>query len=345
MKKRTFTLTYIAQMLDAKVVNSSNPDAVIISGISTLSEAESKHITFLSNPSYKKHLVDTQAAAVMLHPSMEGQYQGVALILTDPYVGFAKVSQLFDLSPSVKSGIHPSAVVDETAVIGEDVCVGANVYIGKHVKIGAGCEIGANCTILDFTVIGENTTLHASVNIYHSVQVGSQCRFHSGSVIGADGFGYAPDNGMWHKIAQLGSVVIGDNVEVGANTTIDRGAIENTIVGNNVILDNHVMIAHNVIIGEGTAMAGMSGIAGSSTVGRNCIIAGGAAISGHIEVTDNVHIMAKALVSKSIKISGAYASGTTAAPIREWRKSATRFKQLDSMAKRITHLENDHKKG
>ncbi|MEH6447615.1 MAG: UDP-3-O-(3-hydroxymyristoyl)glucosamine N-acyltransferase [Oleispira sp.] len=343
MTLRSISLADIAEKIGATLVTSlgAKDDQISVSGIATLELAHANEVTFLANPSYRKQLATTQAAAVILHPDMQAECPVSALVMNNPYVGFARLSQLFDNLPAQAAFIHPSATIAATADIAEDASIAANVVIGEYVHIGSGTRIGANSVISDHSMIGEECVLHANVVMYHDVVIGNDCILHSGCVIGADGFGFAPDSGKWIKIAQLGGVRIGNQVEIGANTTIDRGALGNTQIGNGVKLDDQIMIAHNVVIGDHCAIAGTSGIAGSTTLGRNCTIAGGVGIVGHIDITDGVHITGMTLVSKSIKEAGVYSSGTAMMPANEWRKSATRFRQLDDMARRLKKLEKN----
>jgi len=341
MTQRSISLADIAEKIGATLVTKivPNDNELLVSGISTLALANAEQITFLANPSYRKQLAVTRAAAVILHPDMQDECPVSALVMMNPYMGFAKLSQLFNNLPAQAAFIHPSASIAASADIAEDVSIAANVVIGEHVQVGSGTRIGANSVISDHSVIGEQCLLHANVVIYHDVVIGNDCIFHSGCVLGADGFGFAPDAGQWVKIAQLGGVRIGNQVEIGANTTVDRGALGNTQIGNGVKLDNQVMIAHNVVIGDNCAIAGTAGIAGSTTLGKNCTLAGGVGVVGHVNIADGVHITGMTLVSKSIKESGVFSSGTAMMPASEWRKSATRFRQLDDMARRLKKLE------
>lgn len=339
MTQVTVTLADVAKKIGAKLVASD--EQLIVTGIGTLEDSSAEQVTFLANPSYRKLLATTKAAAVIIHPDMLDECTVAALVMNNPYVGFAKLSQIFDNLPPQNPGVHSTAVVADSAVLAEGVSIAANAVIGKHVHIGENSRIGPGAVVGDHTVIGARALLHANVVFYHDIVVGDDCIFHSGCVIGADGFGFAPDGGKWHKIAQIGGVQIGHRVEVGANTTIDRGALDNTKIGNDVKLDNQVMIAHNVVIGDGCAIAGTAGIAGSTTLGKNCTVAGGVGIVGHIEITDGVHITGMTLVSKSVKEPGVYSSGTAIMPAAEWRKSAARFRQLDDMARRLKQLEKN----
>lgn len=339
MTKVAITLAEIAEKIGATLI--ADDAQILVSGIGSIDSATSQQVTFLANASYRKQLSSSQAAAVIVHPDLQAECPTAALIMNNPYMGFAKLSQLFDNQPTQAAGIHPSAVIADSATIAADVSIGANAVIGEYVEVHAGCRIGPGCVVGDHSIIGADSLLHANVVFYHDVVVGKNGIFHSGCVIGADGFGFAPDAGKWQKIAQLGGVRIGDRVEVGANTTIDRGALGDTQIGNDVKLDDQIMIAHNVVIGDGCAIAGTAGIAGSTTLGKNCTIAGGVGIVGHIDITDGVHITGMTLVSKSITEPGVYSSGTAIMPANEWRKSAARFRQLDEMARRLKKLEKN----
>ena len=337
MTSFAISLADIAEKIGAELVASNGQS--IITGIGSLDNATATQVSFLANPSYRKQLVDSSAAAVILHPDMVDECPVAALVMNNPYMGFAKLSQLFDNLPPQVVGIHPTVIIADSAEIAEGVSIAANVVIGDHVQIAAGTRIGAGCIINEHSIIGKNTLLHANIVIYHDVIIGENCIVHAGCIIGADGFGFAPDAGSWVKIAQLGGVRIGNNVEIGANTTIDRGALGNTEIGNGVKLDNQIMIAHNVIIGDDCALAGTVGIAGSSTLGKRCTLAGGVGIAGHLNLTDDVHVTGMTMITKSVTEAGTYSSGTAMMPLKEWRKSATRFRQLDDMARRLKKLE------
>ena len=334
-----FTLSELAQRLGAELKGNGDQ---IITGLNTLKSASATQVSFLANASYRSQLADTKAAAVIVNEQMAGEVPCAALVVANPYLVFAQLSQIFDNRPVMVSGIHPSATIAASAQVAEDVKIAANVSIGEHCVIGAGTEIGAGTVIGDHCVLGTDCLLRANVTLYHDVVLGDRVRIHSGAVIGADGFGFAPDKGQWHKIAQLGGVRIGNDVEIGANTCVDRGALGDTVIGDHVILDNLIQIAHNVKIGDGTAIAAHAAIAGSTIIGRHCTIAGCAGITGHLEICDGVHIAGMTVISKSITEPGAWASGTAQMPMQDWRRSATRFRQLDSMAKRLQQLEKRH---
>lgn len=336
MKKRSYRLGDIASELGAKL--KGNPDTEI-QGLATLQAASRGQIAFLANPSYGRYLSDTSASAVILSQSMAEQCPTNALLLDNPYLGYARLSHWFDPAPVAVPGIHPSAVVassakvPDTACIGPQVVVEDEVVIGENVVVGAGCVIGARCQI------GEQSILRPRVTLAHDVVVGKRCYILSGAVIGSDGFGFANEKGAWHRIAQLGRVILGDDVEVGANTTIDRGALDDTIIGDGVKLDNLIQIAHNVSIGDHSAMAAMVGIAGSTSVGRHCVFGGQSGVAGHLTIADQVHLTGMTLVSGDIREPGVYSSGTSADSNRQWRKNAVRFRQLDALARRLKELE------
>jgi UDP-3-O-[3-hydroxymyristoyl] glucosamine N-acyltransferase len=335
MLKNTQPLGQLAALLDAELHGNEN---LSITGLNTLQNAKSGELAFLANPNYQKYLASTQASAVILKPDMAKGFDGNKLILNNPYLGYAKLTALF-LNTSPSQGLHPSSVIHPEATVASDASIGANSVIEAGCEIGAGAVIGAGCYVGENSIIGERTHLYANVTIYHEVTIGSDSILHSSSVIGADGFGFAPDAGRWVKIHQLGGVVIGDRVEVGAGTTIDRGALDDTVIGDGVILDNQVQIAHNVRIGENSAIAGCTAVAGSTTIGRNCTISGGCCIVGHLTLVDKVHVTAMTLVTKSIRQPGAYSSGTPMSESSVWRKNAVRFGQLNTMAGRLKVLE------
>ena len=337
---QSYSLKQIAEFLGAKV---QGDDSTSISGLGTLSSASVNDLAFVSNPKYIDQLAETQAGAVILAPSLADKYQGNCLLVDDAYLSYAKISVWFDRAPKAQEGIHPSACIDSSAIIGNQVSIGPNVVIEAHAKIGKGSVIKANTVIGGRSEIGKNALIAANVTIYHDVRIGDRVTIHSGAVLGADGFGFAPNGGNgWQKISQIGGVVIGDDVEIGASTTVDRGAINDTLIGNNVILDNHVQIAHNAIIGDNCAMAAYAGVAGSTVLGKNCILAAGAHVVGHASLCDNVHVMAHSLVFKDIKDPNSYSNGalplmTTA----EWSKNSVRLGQLNLLSKRLKKLEKE----
>jgi UDP-3-O-[3-hydroxymyristoyl] glucosamine N-acyltransferase len=306
-----------------------------ISAVNTLKMAKEGEISFLSNRHYAYQLPDTNASAVILSPEDFKNCPTNALVSETPYLAYAKIAK--HLYPKVKLSGH----IDKTAVIGEDcnlddsVLISANVVIGNNVIINSGSYIGPGCFIADNVEIGEKSTLLANVTICHSVVLGKNVKLHPGVVIGADGFGMAQEEGQWLNIPQIGSVKIGDNVDVGANSTIDRGAIEDTVIATGVKIDNQVQIGHNVIIDEHTAIAGCTGIAGSTVIGKRCMIGGAVSISGHIQIVDDVIITGMSGVANSIKSPGVYSSGIPITDNRTWRRNIIRFKNLDALFKKI----------
>lgn len=332
----SYRLGDIAAELGAEL--RGDPD-IEISGLATLQGAASGQIAFLANPSYASHLAGTRASAVIVAPAQADRCPGNALLIDNPYFAYATLSHWFEPTPAATPGIHPSAVVAssawiaDTASIGPQAVIEEDVVIEEGVVVGAGAIIGARCQV------GSHSTLRPRVTLAHDVVVGKRCHILSGAVLGSDGFGFANEKGVWHRIAQLGGVVLGDDVEVGANTTIDRGALDDTVIGNGVKLDNLIQIGHNVSIGDHSAMAAMVAIAGSTRVGSHCVFGGASAIAGHLTLADQVHLTGTTMVTRDIPEPGLYSSGTGTDTNRQWRKNAVRFRQLDSMARRIKELE------
>lgn len=336
MKSLAFTLCELAERLGATLRGAADKQ---ITGLATLQDAGSEQLSFLANPQYRKYLDQTHAGAVLLKAADAEGYSGDALVVADPYLAYASLSHLFDRKPVAAPGIHPSAVVADDAVIDPSASIGPCAVIESGARIAAHVTIGAHCVIGARTTVGEGGWLAPRVTLYHDVSIGKRVVIQSGAVIGGEGFGFANQKGVWQKIAQIGGVTIGDDVEIGANTTVDRGALADTLIGNGVKLDNQIMVAHNVQIGDNTAMAGCVGISGSTKIGRNCMIAGGVGMVGHIEVCDNVFVTGMTMVTRSITEPGSYSSGTAMQPAGEWRKSAARIRQLDEMARRLQQLE------
>jgi UDP-3-O-[3-hydroxymyristoyl] glucosamine N-acyltransferase len=332
-----FTLKQLAEHINAKLIGD---ETVAINGIGPLDKAQSGQITFLDNPKYQQFLATTQATAVMLKNEFASQAKTNALIVADPYVAYAKISQLFDDAPKAHVGIHHTAIIGKNCDIEATVSIAAYCVIGDNVKLGKNVRLDAACVLSNDVVIGDNTHLCPGVKIYHKVTIGQGCLLHSGAVVGSDGFGNANDKGRWCKIYQLGAVTIGNDVEIGANTTIDRGALGNTILEDGVRLDNLVQIGHNVRIGAHTAIAGCTGIAGSTDIGRHCMIGGAVGIAGHIKIADRVILTGKSAVGQSITKSGIYASGFPATEHREWWRIVMRIFRIDEIVKRLKALED-----
>lgn len=332
----SYTLAEIAEHIGATV---KGDETCIVSSLATLVTAKTGQIAFLANSKYRQQVEQTNASAVIIAEADATICKTNALIMKNPYMGYALVAQLLDTTPKPSSSIHSSAVIDSSASIGNDVSIGANSVIEAGVKLEDGVSIGANCFIGINAVIGKNTALWSNISVYHSVIIGRNCLIHANSVIGADGFGYANDNGKWIKIPQLGSVIIGNKVEIGASTTVDRGALEDTVIEDGVILDNQIQIAHNARIGENTAIAGCTVVAGSATVGKNCTIGGMAAINGHISIADGTYITGMSMVMKGTDKPCVLSSGMPAVVNKEWHKMNARMRKLDSMFKRVASVE------
>ncbi|HEX2520222.1 MAG TPA: UDP-3-O-(3-hydroxymyristoyl)glucosamine N-acyltransferase [Castellaniella sp.] len=323
-----------------------------IAGIGSLSSAGATEISFLSNPKLHGQLDDCRAAAVILRPQDWESFRArhpdavpwIAVLCAQPYLMYALLAQWFDHHrlAGLPRGIHPSAVVADDAVLEEGVSVGplavieAGVHLEAGVRVGAGCVIGPGC------VVGRDSLLHAHVTLYHGVRIGARAILHAGVVLGADGFGFAPDprtQGAWAKIAQLGGVRIGDDVEIGANTTVDRGAVEDTVLGNGVKLDNLIMIGHNCRIGDHTAMAACVGVAGSTTMGQRCMIGGAAMLGGHITLGDDVHISGGTAVTSDILKAGRYTGVFPVAEHTAWQHNAAAIGQLAQLRRRVRAVE------
>ena len=316
--KSHYTLAELAAILGAEL---QGDPSCIITSIATLRNAQTGQITFLDNVRYRKYLAGTQASAVILASPNLTECNTNALIYNNPYLAYSKVATLFECAPTNKVGIHPSAIIGENCEIDATASIGPLSVIGNNVTIGENVNIGAGCVISDRSRIGANSRLWPRVTIYHDVHIGQRVIIHSGVVVGSDGFGFAQDKGVWHKVPQLGGVIIGDDVEIGANTTIDRGALENTIIHEGVKIDNLVQIAHNVSIGAHTAIAGCVGIAGSTSIGKYCAIGGAVGIGGHISITDRVMLTGGTIATQSINEPGIYSSGTVVAqPALKWKK-------------------------
>lgn len=310
-----------------------------ISGVGTLAKAKQGEITFLASPKYRMYLAETNASAVVITPGELNDCKVAALVCSDPKLVMAQAVRLLYPFKSVQPMQHPTALIGKDCEIHPHSHIGPHCVIGDRVKIGANVVIEAGVVIGDDCTIGEGTVFYPRVTVYYGCQIGKNCLLHSGCVIGSDGFGFAKNQTEWFKVPQIGVVKIGDRVEVGANTTIDRGAIEDTEIANDVILDNQIQIGHNVKIGEGTAIAACSGIAGSTVIGKHCLIGGGSRINGHINITDFVIIVGCTNVAQSISTKGAYGSGISANDIKSWKKNLARFHQLDELAMRLIELE------
>ena len=311
---------------------------LVISGLATLDAAGPQQLSFLANPKYRGQLAATRAGAVILAPEAVADCPVAAIVTEQPYLYFARVSQWLVDVPQPHAGVHPTAVVESpvpaSSAIGPQVWVGPDVEIGENVVIGAQCRIAAGAQI------GADSFLYPGVTIYHACQIGRRAILHSGVVIGADGFGFAREkSGAWVKIAQTGRVLIGDDVEIGANTTIDRGALDDTVLEDGVKLDNQIQIGHNVRIGAHTALAGCVGVAGSARIGARCTVGGGAVILGHLSLADDVNVSSGTLVAKSIATAGSYTGTVPFMPHDAWLKNFSHLRHLDAMTDKIRALE------
>lgn len=335
---RKYSLSDLSARFDLELRGDGN---CLVDGVGTLKSAGAKQITFLANPCYRKDLATTRAGAVILQESDVSACHGNCLIAADPYLAYARLAALFDTRPPANVGIHKTAVIDASATIGKDVSIGPHVVVGADCKIGNGCTIKAG-TVLDGACrIGANSCLHANVTLGYGVTLGLRVIVHPGAVIGADGFGIAFADDHWVKVPQLGSVVIGDDCEIGCNTTIDRGALGDTVLEEDVRIDNLCQIAHNVYIGAHTAIAGTSAISGSTKVGKYCLLGGRAGLGGHLEIADKTTIAGGSAVSRSITEPGTtWSSQFKAQPAQDWHRNLARFRKLGAMAARIRKLEN-----
>jgi UDP-3-O-[3-hydroxymyristoyl] glucosamine N-acyltransferase len=335
-----FTLGDIAAQLGGELIGDP---AQRITRIGPLEGATPSTISFLSNPRYQQQLAQSQAGCVIVAPAMRDAAvaRGATLVLPDPYLGFARLTQWWAqrTRPARAAGVHPSAVVDAGATLGQGASVGPLAVIEAGAVIGDGAEIGAHCFIGADAVIGAQTRLASHVVINHGCRIGARGILHSGVVIGADGFGFAPAQGRWEKIEQLGAVRIGDDVEIGANTCIDRGALDDTVIEDGVKLDNLIQIGHNVRIGAHTVMAGCTGVAGSATIGAHCQIGGAAIILGHLTLGDGVVISAGSAVLRSILKPGQYSGVFPIDDNAAWEKNAATLRQLHSLRDRLRALE------
>lgn len=341
-KGKTFSLAELAAQFGGDVVGDAS---VRISRIASLETAYAGDISFITSRRYAGLLAATRAAAVIVPTELKDATALPRIICDNPYAYYARVCAL--LNPPVRDavGVHERAWVAASAVVGEGVSIGPGAVVDENAEIGAMAQIGAGCYVGRGARIGAATRLHANSVIYHGCVIGERGIVHSGAVIGADGFGMAMDAGQWVKIPQIGRVVIGNDVEIGANTTIDRGALEDTIVEDDVKLDNQIQIGHNCFIGAHTAIAGCVGIAGSVRIGRYCRIGGSAMIIGHLEIADRVEISAGTLVPKSIRTPGKYTAVFPISEHQEWSRNASLIRHLRELRERVRTLAGTGKRG
>lgn len=313
--------------------------SVEIANIASIEDAGPGDLVFLFSSAHRRHLADSKASAVVIREDDSVDCDLPCLISDQPRLAWARIATLFDPLPAPDGAKHVSAIVSADAQIGENVTLGPHSVISSGVKIGDDCTIGAGCTIGEGVQLGEACRLFPNVTIYHNVLLGNRITIHSGAVIGADGFGFEPDNGKLIKIPQIYGVVIGDDVEIGAGTTIDRGALKDTKIGSGVKIDNQVQIGHATSIGRDTAISGCTAIAGSTSIGSNCLIGGAVGIVDNIKITDQVEVTAMSLVSQAITKKGRYSSGTGLMPGNEWKRNIVGFKQLARLLRRVRKLE------
>jgi UDP-3-O-[3-hydroxymyristoyl] glucosamine N-acyltransferase len=306
-----------------------------LTGVATLDSAGPGEIAFLTNPKYRSHLASTRAGAVILGRGDRDATTIPRIVAENPYAYYARAVALFHPERAPVAGVHPTAVVNAGARVAASAEVGPYAIIGSGCVVGEGAVIGAHCSLGEGVAIGAGTRLNPHVTLYAGCSIGSRCILHSGVVVGADGFGMAREAGRWIKIPQVGGVRVGDDVEIGANTTIDRGALDDTVIENGVKLDNQIQVAHNCVIGAHTVIAGCTGISGSVTIGRNCMIGGGVGIVGHLSICDGVTISGFTLVTKSITEPGTYTSGMPFMPHAEWLRNAAHLRHLDELARRV----------
>jgi UDP-3-O-[3-hydroxymyristoyl] glucosamine N-acyltransferase len=326
------TLREIVAKLGGEAVGEA---AAPLTGVATLDSAGPADIAFLANPNYRGRLATTRAGAVILGPGDRDAGRMPRIVAENPYAYYARTVALFHPERKGTPGVHPTAQLAPGATVAASAEVGPYVVIGAGASVGDGAVIGAHCVLGDGVAVGADTRLHPRVTIYERCTLGARCIVHSGVVIGADGFGMAREAGRWLKIPQVGAVRIGDDVEIGANTAIDRGALDDTIVGDGVKLDNLIQVGHNCVIGAHTVIAGCTGISGSVTIGRDCLIGGGVGIVGHITICDGVTISGFSFVTKPITQPGTYTSGMPVMPHGAWLRNAAQLRHLDELARLV----------
>ncbi len=329
----------VRTLADALGIRYSGDGEQVLRSVASVEAAGADCLTFVSRPVFLNRLATSAAGAVVLAPAHAAYAPCAALLADDPYTAYARAAQLLHPPPVMPAGIDASAAVADSARIAADAHIGPQAIVEDEAAIEAGAVIEAGAFVGRSAVVGPGTRVGPRVVVCADCHVGARGRIQAGAIIGSDGFGYARADDGWLRIPQIGRVIIGDDAEIGASTTIDRGALDDTVIGDGVILDNQIQIAHNVRIGDHTAMAGCVGVAGSAVIGRNCTVGGGAVILGHLEIVDDVHITAMSLVSKSITLAGTYSSGTPLEANTDWRRNAARFRQLDTLARRVTALE------
>ena len=331
-----YRLDELAERTGAKLVGDPG---TLIKGIGSLTGAVPGQLTFLSHRRYREHLKKTRASAAVVHHDDSGECALPMLVCNNPYLAFARLSQVFWQPPRAEPGVHATAVVADGSRLGKGASVGPGAVVGTGTVVGDDCVIGPNCVLGEDCTLGKRCRLEAGAVLGRGVSLGDDVLIYSGAVIGADGFGFADDEGAWVKIMQRGGVVIGNGAEIGANTTIDRGALDDTVIGEGVKIDNQVQIAHNVRVGAHTAIAGCAGVGGSTVIGRHCRIGGGVGIADHVTICDHVTVGGMSCVTASIREAGVYASCVPLSPYRNWLRNMATLKQLAPLAKRVQRLE------
>ncbi|CAG0968946.1 UDP-3-O-[3-hydroxymyristoyl] glucosamine N-acyltransferase [Methylophilaceae bacterium] len=336
MTNTGYSLGEIVSRLGGELVGDAG---LVVYRLASLSHAKPGQITFVSNPKYLSQLSDTQASAVIVNAACRDVTILPRIVTENPYAYFAKLSALMNPAPLTEAGIHPSAVIDVSAVVPASCSIASNVFIGKNVKLADNVAVGPGSVLEAGVSIGENTRIAANVVVYHGCTIGNDCAVASGTIIGADGFGYAEENGRWVKIPQVGAVVIQDDVEIGANTTIDRGALDDTVIEQGVKLDNLIQIGHNCRIGAHTVIAGCVGIAGSARIGRHCRIGGAAMILGHLDIADGVTISPGSMITRSLNKADTYTALMPFQAHNDWLRTAAHIRRLGELTERVKQLE------
>ena len=322
---QTITSGDLIKKLGGELIGDTN---ILINSVASLESANKNSVSFFNNSKYLSLLKNTKAALVILDRESSGHYAGARIVADNPYLYFAKISRLLNPIKILKKEIHKSAIIHSTCKLGRDIYIGPNVIIEENVSVANGVTIHGGVIIESDNVIGDNSIIHPNVVLKTNTIIGKNCTIYAGAVIGSDGFGYAKDNDKWLAIPQIGKVVLGDNVDIGSNSTIDRGALDDTIISSGVKIDNLVQIGHNCIIGENTIIAGCVGIAGSAKIGKNCAIGGAAMILGHLSITDNVTISPGSMITRSINKSGTYTALMPFQDHEAWLKTAAKIRRL-----------------
>jgi UDP-3-O-[3-hydroxymyristoyl] glucosamine N-acyltransferase len=332
----SYTLSQLQTRLGGDILGDGG---ILLDAVASLDRAGPGHLSFVVGTKHLAGAAASKAGALIVSAQLADKLDCPRLVVANPLASFAAAVALFNPEAPLRPGIHPSADIHASAQVSPEAEIGPNVAIGANCRIGPGCHIGPGCAIGDDSELGRDCRLYPNVTIYRNSRIGDRVILHGGCVIGSDGFGNAWEGDRWVKIPQIGRVIIGDDVEIGANTTIDRGALDDTIIGNGARIDNLVQIAHNCTVGEHTAIAGCAGIAGSTKIGRRCLIGGAAMILGHIEIGDGVTVSGASFIGKSIKTPGVYTSTQPQMPHDEWLKNAAQLRHLAEMRERIRALE------